>query len=252
MTITSHCIRRDRRRAGLLATLATLAISLVATAPARAIDDSELQELVERARFTLDVFNNDTNMKQFRAYVPYAHAMLIVPKYIKGAFWLGFAGGKGVLIRRSETTGQWSSPSFYRLWSASIGAQFGGSGSEMVLIFQTEDSLKALQKANSLKFGVDAAVAAGPMGYGVEGATTPGGSTDIAAFQRANGAFMGASVSGSTLSLKDDWNYQYYGSPVSLDDLLSGRVHDPRTQGLRDAAAKFFADNARGGESAGN
>ncbi len=239
-------------RGGALAAIVAFALLLFSSTPARAIDDSELQELVERARFTLEVFNNDTNMQQFRDYVPYAHAMLIVPNYIKGAFWLGFAGGKGVLIRRDEATNRWSSPAFYRMWSASIGAQFGGSGSEMILIFQTEDSLRSLQNATSMKFGVDAAVAAGPKGYGVEGATTAAGSADIAAFQRVNGAFMGASMSGSTLSLKDDWNYQYYGSPVSLQDLLSGNVHDPRTQGLRDAAAKFYADNAGGSNAPSN
>ncbi len=244
MTIPLPYPRRLFRHA--LAALAVLSLAIVSSAPARAIQDSELQELVDRARNTLEFFNNDKEMNQFRAYVPYAHALLIVPKYIKGAFWLGFAGGKGVLIRRDEATGQWTSPAFYRLFSASIGAQFGGSGSEMVLIFQTEDGLKALQAATSLKFGVDAAVAAGPMGYGVEGATTPAGSTDIAAFSRANGAFMGASLSGSTMTLKDDWNYQYYGSPVSLSDLLEGRVHDPRTEALRQTAAKFFSDNNPG------
>jgi SH3 domain-containing YSC84-like protein 1 len=243
MTLTERIFRRI----GAHAAMATLAVSLLTSLAARAEQDHQLQELVDRARFTLEVFNQDENMQQFRAYVPYAHALLIVPEYIKGAYFLGGASGRGVLIRRNEATGQWTSPAFYRLWSASLGLQVGGSTSEMVVIFQTERGVQELEQRLPLKFGLDASVAAGPRGYSAGGSTSPAGSTDIAAFAKVKGAFMGASMSGTSVVPREDWNHQYYGSPVSLTNILNGTARNPRAEALSQAAAKFFADNSAGG-----
>jgi SH3 domain-containing YSC84-like protein 1 len=212
---------------------------------AHAVEEYRMTELVERARTTLDLMNADQNMQQFRAYVPYAHALLIVPSYIKGALVVGAAGGMGVLIRRDEATGRWSSPAFYSLRSASVGLQLGGSSSEMILIFQTEKGLELLDKT-SIKLGADASVAAGNRGYGVEGATPTNFSTDIAAFARAKGAFMGASLSGTSMVVKHEWNNAYYGRAVTPREILEGQVRSPKAEALSQAAARFFADNARG------
>ncbi len=229
----------------MFAAFAALALAAAALVPAaaRAEDEQRLQQLVERARFTLEQFDADPDLQQFRDYVPYAHALLIVPAYMKGAYFLGGAGGRGVLIKRDAATGRWSSPAFYRLWSLSLGLQVGGSASELLVIFQTEEGL-ALLDDTSLKFGLDAAVAAGPMGYGVEGSTSTAGSRDIAAFSRVKGAFMGASMAGTSMVLRDDWNATYYGRPVSVTEILSGQVRNPNADGLSRAAAAFFNNNS--------
>ncbi|GJL83828.1 MAG: hypothetical protein DHS20C01_34620 [marine bacterium B5-7] len=223
---------------------AALLMTLSVVQSAYAIDSYKLQELVERARFTLEVFNSDVGMQKFREFVPYAHAMIIVPDYIKGAFGIGFSGGRGVLIMRDNTTGEWSYPAFYSLRSASIGLQIGGSNAEMILMVMTEEGLNTLNNT-SITLGADASVAAGPVGYGVEGETPMTFSADFASFSRTKGAFMGASLSGSTLVVKTDWNEMYYGRPVEPRDVLMGRASNPRADGLREAAAKFFNDNAR-------
>lgn len=233
-------IRRGARRFGVAA---CAAVAMLAATSAHAVEDYKVNELVERARVTLESFNSDQDLQQFRAYVPYAHALLIIPSYVRGAFWLGIATGMGVVIKRDEATGQWSSPAFYSLRDVSIGAQFGGSGSEMIVIFQTPGSVDLLNRT-SVQFGIDAAAAAGNLGYGVEGATQTNMSADIAAFARSKGAFMGASVSGSTLVVKHDWNTVYYGRNVAPMDILNGQVSNPAADGLRRAAEKFFRDNS--------
>lgn len=235
--------RWSARRTGFGAAVAVL-MMMVGTGTSHAVEDYRMTEVVERARATLELMNADENMQQYRAYVPYTHALLIVPNYIKGALVVGGAGGMGVLVRRDENTGSWSSPAFYSLRSASVGLQVGGSTSEMILIFQTEKGLEQLDKT-SIKLGVDASVAAGNRGYGVEGSTSTNFSTDIAAFARAKGAFMGASLSGTSMVVKHEWNNAYYGRAVTPAEILSGQVHSPKAEGLRQAAARFFADNAR-------
>jgi lipid-binding SYLF domain-containing protein len=225
------------------ACFAALALASTLAGPVRAEESFRLQELVERARFTLELFDADKDLEQFRAYVPYAHALMIVPEYIKGAFGIGAAGGRGVLVTRDDATGKWSSPAFYRLWSASLGLQIGGSNSEMILIFQSREGADVLGKS-TVKFGVDAAVAAGASGYSAEGGTAAQGTWDIAAFSRAKGAFMGASLSGTTMSVKEDWNATYYGRPVSVEEILSGAVRNPKADGLSRAAEAFFNANS--------
>ncbi len=209
---------------------------------ARADGHYKLQELVEKARFTLEMFNADEGMQQFREYVQYAHAMLIVPDYMRGAFGLGFGGGKAVMLRRDPQTGEWSYPAFYSLRSASIGLQLGGSNAEVVMIVMTEEGIDDFGQTQ-VKLGADAAVAAGSTGYGVAGGTPMTFSADYASFARAKGAFMGASLSGSSVVVKPDWNQRYYGRAVEPMEILGGAVANPAADGLRRAAREFFDSN---------
>ncbi|MFT5113233.1 MAG: lipid-binding SYLF domain-containing protein [Parasphingorhabdus sp.] len=212
--------------------------------PAHAADDFKQQELVDRASLALDSFNSDEDMQQFRAYVKYAHGIIIVPNLIRGAWLVGAAGGTGVLLVRDQTYGGWSPPAFYSLRSISAGLQVGVSTSEVILLIMTEKGLDLLASNTSVKLGADVSVAAGTAGYSVEAATPMNFSADYVSFARSKGAYMGMGLSGTAIVPKHNWNQAYYNEPVLPSAITAGIVSNSAADGLRQAMAKFFTDNA--------
>jgi lipid-binding SYLF domain-containing protein len=88
------------------------------------------------------------------------------------------------------------------------------------------------------KLGADASVSVGPMGAGVEAATTGSPATDIIAFSKSQGLFGGAALEGSVIQPKADFNQAYYGRAVSPREILVNRtVSSPGADDLRRALA---------------
>ena len=125
----------------------------------------EQQVLVDQSQITLGNFVSDPNMGWLVNNVQNAKAVLIVPSMLKGGFFLGGSGGRGVLLVRDEKSGKWHGPGFYTLGSVSFGLQFGGKKAEVIMLVMTQKGLESLY-ASSFKLGGDVAVAAGPAGGG--------------------------------------------------------------------------------------
>ena len=203
-----------------------------------AIDDREPQDLIDRARMTLDTFVADPNMTWFRDHIGDAKGLFIVPQYLNGAFFLGAAGGSGIFIARDEKTGAWSEPAFFILGAGSFGFQFGAEAAEVVLLILSQKGVESLLVGN-FKLGADGSVAVGPVGAGVAGATTPNLSADLLSFVRAKGLFAGVSLDGAVLKAKDEWNSAYYGKSVTPTDIIIRReVQNPYSERLREAIVK--------------
>jgi lipid-binding SYLF domain-containing protein len=132
--------------------------ALAVAAPVWAQSASEEDMLVDKARFTLENFLSDPDMQWFRDHMKEARGILIVPQFIKGAFFIGGSGGSGLLVVRDEKTNEWSYPAFFTLGGASIGLQFGGQASEVVLLVMTQKGVDSLM-STTLKLGADATVA---------------------------------------------------------------------------------------------
>ena len=198
------------------------------------------QLLVEKAKYTIESFASDPNLKWFQNHVKDAKALLIAPQVLKGAFFLGVNGGSGVLLTRDEADGQWSQPAFYILGGISFGFQWGGQASEVILMARTKGAVEMLL-SNSFKLGGDASIAAGPYGGGVEGATTANLNADFLSFSRAKGAFAGISFEGSILKVDDDANEAYYKKKGirPVDILVKGSVDNPNSSDLRKSVSKF-------------
>ncbi|UCG11063.1 MAG: lipid-binding SYLF domain-containing protein [Deltaproteobacteria bacterium] len=213
-------------------------IVLAMSAPGLAADANKQQNLVDQARITLDSFLADPNMPWFRDHVKDAHGLLIVPQMLKAAFFFGGSGGSGVLLVRDEKTGDWSQPAFYTVGSASFGLQFGGQASELVLMVTTRKGIEPLY-TTTLKLGIDASVAVGPVGTRVEGATPLNLSADYLSFARSKGAFVGFSLEGAVVASREKWNNAYYGQEVRpVQILVEGEVTNPQSAGLRATAAR--------------
>ncbi len=186
------------------------------------------QELVDNAYITFKTLMADPNMTWLRSHIQSAKGILICPKFMKGAFLFGADGGTGVLLGRSERTGEWSYPAFYGLGSISFGLQAGAQVSEVVLLVMTENGMDALL-STSFKLGADVSVAAGPVGAGAKAQTT-----DILAFAKTAGLFGGISIEGAIITSRDSWNQKYYGRDVRPVDIIIRRnVSNPGADKLR-------------------
>ncbi|HYM31376.1 MAG TPA: lipid-binding SYLF domain-containing protein [Candidatus Cybelea sp.] len=183
---------------------------------------SEQQILVDRARSTIEQFTAQSDMEQMRRILKKARAVVIFPQILKAGFIIGGEGGSGVLLAHDRQTGAWTAPSFYTLGSGSIGLQIGAEVAQVVLLIMTDKALNAVIN-NQVKLGADATIAVGPMGKGVEAATTTALNADIYSFAATQGLFAGLSLAGSVIKARNEWNRDYYGQPVTAGDIVIRR-----------------------------
>ncbi len=221
-------------RARILAALAgALALVSGAAVPA-AQAASDQQEIVTKAQFTVERMLGSPDLPTLKRWVSRSKAVLVVPSLLKAGFIIGGSGGDGVLLSH-RPDGTWGPPAFYRVWSASIGAQIGVQDSQVMFVVMTQSGLDAVL-SGKIKLGADASIAVGPEGAGVEGATTVAAGADIYSYALNRGAFAGVSFAGAFMQPLGDWNRAYYGRAISAHDIvLNGTVHNPNADGLRRA-----------------
>ncbi len=216
-----------------------LAASLWAAPAAGSTDETEALELVDKARIAVQRLARDSDVGQsLRNLLGEVKAVLIFPTLIKGAFLLGGEGGSGVLLVRSQK-GEWSYPAFYTLASISFGLQFGGQTAEAMLLLRTNGAVEAVLE-DQMTLGADASVAAGPVGAGVEGATTSNIGADILSFSTNQGFYAGASLEGAVIARRQDWNRAFYGAGATPHTIVFDRAHaNPAADALREALNRF-------------
>ena len=228
----------DNRRLGIHVALGIGLFLACSALPAASADFAQQQQLVEKARFTLENFTADPGLKDsLRELSKEARAMFIVPQLLRGAFVFGGAGGSGVLLVREEKTGNWSQPVFYTIGSASFGLQVGGDASELVLVVRNQKGLEEFYRSD-FKLGANVGIAAGPVGAG---ASVHGIAADIIAYARKKGAYAGMALDGAWVAVSDESNRAYYGQPVRpVDIVVKGSVSNPKSLDLRASAAKLM------------
>lgn len=212
----------------------------MAISPTQALsgNPAEQQQLVDKAKMTLEDFTTDPGLKNsLRDLGPEARALFIVPQFMRGAFVFGGAGGSGVLLVRNEKSGKWGQPVFYNIGSASFGLQIGADLSEMVLVVRTTKGLEEFY-SNDFKLGANAGMAVGPVG---EGSSIHGIAADIISYGKKKGAFAGMALDGAWVTVSNDSNAAYYGRAVRpADIILKDEVSNPKSVPLRDAASKLM------------
>jgi len=223
--------------------LLTLAIFLVGpAAPASSADDrQETQQLVERARLTVDSFAVDPHVGEpFRDLARRAKGIFLAPQVLRGAFLIGVAGGSGVFLTRGDQPGQWGGPAFHTIGEVSFGFQAGGEASEISLLVMSERGVAAFL-TNNVKLGADVGVAVGPTGAGASAATA-NLSADIISYSRSKGLYAGVSLQGAVIATRPSWNTAYYGRDVTPPDILIRHaVTNPHAMPLIDAINRAAA-----------
>jgi lipid-binding SYLF domain-containing protein len=221
------------RRTLMTAAIATATSALLFSAqPARAADD---QTLIDSARITVEHFTSDGQMSELRRKLAQAKGVFVVPQLLKASFIIGGEGGSGVLMARTGTG--WSEPAIYTMGAGSIGLQIGGEASEVILVLMNDKAVNAILR-NEFKLGADATVAAGPVGMGVEAATTTNLGADIYSFSKSKGLAAGVSVEGAVITARHARNTAYYGKQAHPRNILyDNLVSNPGTIALRQALA---------------
>ena len=202
------------------AALAALVFAVGLAGPAEA---GEQQGLVDKARITIESFSTDENMESLRSMLAGARGVMIIPQLLKAGFIIGGSGGSGVLLAHDRDSGAWSAPSFITMGSGSIGLQIGAEAQEIVLVIMTKKGIEAVIQSK-FSLGAEASIAVGPIGGGVEAATTANLQADIYAFARSKGLFAGVALEGAVIESRDKWNQRYYGKPTTPKEIVIDRT----------------------------
>jgi len=218
-------------RSGILLSLLGFVLFMTPLALADEMTDVEARGLVDKSRITVESFLADKDMTWFRDHMKDAKGLLIIPELLKGGFILGGSGGSAVFVVRDEKTGRWSEPAFYTMGSVTFGLQIGGEKAEVIMIVNTPKGIESLY-SSSVKLGAGASIAAGPVGAGAGAKANL--NADFLSFARSKGAYVGISLEGAVIEIRDSWNKAYYGKEVRpVDILVTKKVSNKHSEGLQ-------------------
>lgn len=178
--------------------------------------------IVETSTQAIEEMVRDPNRGIPPALLRQAQGVIIFPNLVRGGFIFGAKHGRGLVLVRNES-GQWSNPFFITSTGGSFGLQAGVDSSELLLVFKERRTIERfLFGQNKLTFGVDASVAAGPVGRGVGAGTDPKFQADILTYSRARGLYAGAVVNGVVARVDQRGNWNFYGDAFSPSEIVNG------------------------------
>ncbi len=148
-----------------------------------------------------------------------AYAIAVIPHAYKAGLIFGGQYGNGVICVKGDD-GNWGNPVFITLMEGSVGLQLGASSSDLVLAFKTKKAVDGLI-TSKLTLGVDASVAAGPVGreVGVNGDIFF--QQEVYTYAVTKGLYAGLSLAGSSLMVDEAANKHFYGSDASPTDIFN-------------------------------
>jgi len=198
---------------------------------------SEPEQLVDRSRISFKSMMSDSQYPGLVDLASRAKAIIIVPNLIHAAFFLGGRGGNAVMMVR-DPQGSWSNPAFYTLSGGSFGLQFGFQTSELIVTVMTEKGLNAIMD-RQVTLGGDAGIAIGELGKGVNAATAMGLKSDMYAFARSEGLYVGISLQGSVIAPRHTWNKDLYGTRATPHSILVTRETTSTSKSVSDLIASM-------------
>jgi lipid-binding SYLF domain-containing protein len=167
-----------------------------------------------------------------------AQGIAVIPGMKKAALGIGGTYGKGLVTRRMQD-GRWSPPVFINIGGGSFGLQLGGQSTDVVLVFADRKGVEALLDGK-LELGVEAAVAAGPVGRKAGAGTDIQFESPIYSYSRSKGVFAGVSLEGASVTIDDSANESIYGDNFKVDNILNGKVAmNNATRPFIDAVQRF-------------
>lgn len=180
---------------------------------------AEADRVIEAARVLDEIMGARDNAIPARV-LEKAEGVAVFPSTIKGGLGVGAHRGKGLFSVRHRAGNTWSSPAFLTLTGGSIGAQIGAQAVDLVLIVLNTRGVENLSK-NTMKFGGDASVAAGPVGRDIEASTDATFRAEILSYSRARGLFAGVTLKGSTIRVDRDAHERVYGTAFSTRQVVA-------------------------------
>lgn len=203
-------------------------VALVAGLALPAMAGSTRDDDIHRIRSAADVFYDITRTPENSIPLGLAQSsacIAIIPGEKHFAFVVGGKYGKGLVTCRTGNT--WSAPAFVMISGGSFGFQIGGSSTDLILVFKNRNGLKKLL-SDKFKIGGDATAAAGPVGRNAGASTDIELHAEILTYSRSRGLFAGISLDGAVFEPDEDGDIAMYGSGVTHEDILDGKVAPPQ------------------------
>ena len=201
-------------------------------------DDAEV--IVDKARLVIEDVRTAPDSGAAYDLIRQSAGVVIIPDMFKGGFVVGGSYGKGVVVARKD--GKWSGPSFVYIGAGSFGFQIGVQLTDLILVVIGQNTMDSFMRSN-FKLGVDAAVAAGPVGAQATAATDLFLKGGIYSYSRSKGLFAGVSLEGAGLGTDFDLNRAYYQTTSNPKDILYGQVETPESaQKLFQALSAFIKE----------
>lgn len=141
----------------------------------------------------------------------------------RAAMYFAGAGGSGVVVARFAD-GSWSAPSAFSVRSRGIGVAYGVDVYDCICVFNTQEAVDAYTKSE-INLGVDATMAAGPIGGTADISTKD--VKPVWTYTRSRGLYRGLTVDGTIIKEKPAVNRESYGSEVTAARILSGKATWP-------------------------
>lgn len=202
--------------------LGVLAVAVM-TAPAVAQAADLDNRLWESKQILLEYMQMPEHERIPSSLLKSAKAVAIFPSMVKAGFVVAGQYGNGVVMVRDAATGKWSAPAFYRMSGGSVGFQIGGQASDAVLVVTNDRGVNSFLE-NKFTLGVDASVAAGPVGRDAEGKTDWQMESTVYSYSRSRGLFAGVALDGMVVNEDRDANTSYYGAGNTASSIFKSSV----------------------------
>lgn len=189
-----------------LAALALLAVLLTSTADAATREEKRVGDAAD----VLEQFLRIPEKTIPPALLSRAYGVAVIPNVIKAAFGVGIRRGKGIIVVRQDDS-SWSNPAFITLTGGSVGWQIGAQSTDIILVFKTRKGVAGIENGQ-LTLGVDASVAAGPLGRHTGIATDIEFKAEVYSYSRSRGLFAGIALEGAGLTMDRMANAAFYHS----------------------------------------
>lgn len=187
---------------------------------------AEARHIVENAASVAHKMTSDERVADL---LEEAKGVFIVPNLLKGGLVVGGRGGEGVLLARND--GTWSNPAFFSLGALTLGAQAGGAEGPLAMLLMSDEAVRSFRRDDS--FAIDASAGLSIYRYDLL-ARAEAGKGDVIVWSDQGGAFAGATVGASDISIDRDKNHAYYTKPVDLEAILEGEVENPHPKRLQE------------------
>lgn len=221
----------------------TLCLLLAAAAsfPVCAGDPAEERDRLRRAEAVLKASLQAPDRGVPKEALERAECVGVFPGVKKAAFFVGGQGGSGLFTCRGESDAM-GAPAFFKIGGGSVGWQFGGQETDLVLLVMNRDGMRYLLQ-DRFALGAEAAATAGPVGRTLKAATDAQLRAQILSWSRSRGVFVGAALEGSSLRPDDEANERTYGEGATAEAILLEHAMPPPLE----AAEYLKALNAEAG-----
>eukprot|EP01026_Neomeris_dumetosa_P007872 TRINITY_DN12440_c0_g1_i4.p1 TRINITY_DN12440_c0_g1~~TRINITY_DN12440_c0_g1_i4.p1 ORF type:complete len:324 (-),score=43.98 TRINITY_DN12440_c0_g1_i4:198-1169(-) len=163
---------------------------------------------------------------------------------------LGWRGtmGNGVIVAKRED-GSWSPPCAVGYYGLGLGLQIGQELIDTLLVLKSESAVRAFTGRVQLGLKGSVSCALGPLGRDATALFTlgDGGHGDSYSYSTScKGAYVGVSVDGVYISVRDEVNHRFYGLPFTAKQLLFDNivVDIPAARTLYEALDKLIASTS--------